>query len=125
MAVPDGQGGLRSLSAVAYLTANGGGFTINSTLPTPPLACLFAKVDFQGDVQCFKPGTGQLSARMTNKTNSMRLFGGAFAKGYAGQEQAFHYENDTTEVAQLPGPFNTLMVSPCPPGTVLQADLQQ
>lgn len=52
----------------------------------PPGACLFQRPDFQGDVACFGPGGGNLSAPVASMAQSVRVVGGAnvwvYAQGY-------------------------------------------
>ena len=76
-----------AMSSAPTSGANGAGAIWNATLPAgildPPVICLFTKTDHNGDVACFGPGGGNVTAGIAGKSSSIAVHGGATAEIYA------------------------------------------
>jgi hypothetical protein len=61
----------------------GSGRTFNAIVNSPPGLCLYASMDFMGDVRCFGLGAGNITGPITTKALSLSLKGDAVAWLYA------------------------------------------
>ena len=75
-----------SMASASTSGANGGGAIWNASLPgipDPPVICLFTQTDRNGDVACFGPGGGNLTAGISGKSSSISVHGNATVEVYA------------------------------------------
>lgn len=83
---PSNTGFAAAMASLPHVGANGDGTTLNistGAIPSPPLICLFTKTDRNGDVDCYGPGGGNVTATMSGQAQSIAVKGGATAEIYA------------------------------------------
>jgi len=76
----------QKMAAQAHSGPDGAAAIWNATLPgipAPPVVCLYTKTDRNGDMACFGPGGGNVTAGIAGKAVSISVHGGATAEIYA------------------------------------------